>query len=330
MGKVVFPFISCRLGRCTAQSLGTSSWCIPQHKLTWNAAAKPFNFCNEQSQRQSHARWPLAPQVFKPTFFVFTVWNSWASVCLWLTSATQWSWWGFTCLSSSAVDSPTIWSQVNSLFPLKSLHKSHFYLPLFDAVLSKPLEPFDLLYVLSYTFIVSVIRRHFVWKASIWSQYYSDFYYYQELLLLENLICAALGLNSQTLRFDWEECCRSRAAKVLKHTHQSQLLCAELYNMQDWPLKSINLNQYFSPICCPSFRVLSPTISSYYCDYPTVLYLPAPFIVFPQSKLSMPLLPFLSLCSPWLLYLMGRLQPRLLCPAVDGIHPVEMSLHSAF
>lgn len=38
---------------------------------------------------------------------------------------------------------------------------------------------------------------------------------------------------------------RSRAGKVLKHTHQSQLLCAELYNMLDWPLKSINLNQYF-------------------------------------------------------------------------------------
>lgn len=262
--------------------------------------------------------------------YVFTVWNSRASVCLWLTSTSQWSWWGFTCLSSSAVESPTIWSQVNSLFHLKSLHKSRFYLPHFDAILSKPLEPFNLLYVLSYTFIVSVIPEHFVWKASVWSRYYSDFYYYQGLPLLENLICAALGLNSQPLRLDWEECCRSRAAKVRKHTHQSRLLCAELYNMQHWPLKSINLNQYFSPICRPSFWFPSLTISSYYCDYPAILYLPAPFIVFPHSKLWTPLLPFLSLRSPWLLCLPGRLQSGLLCPAVDGTHPDEMSLRSPF
>lgn len=40
--------------------------------------------------------------------------------------------------------------------------------------------------------------------------------------------------------------------KVLKHTHQSHLLCAELYNMLDWPLKPINLNQYFHPVSHPS------------------------------------------------------------------------------
>lgn len=51
---------------------------------------------------------------------------------------------------------------------------------------------------------------------------------------------------------------RNAAGEVLKHTHQSQLLCAELYNMLDWPLKSINLNQHFSPICHPSFSLSLP------------------------------------------------------------------------
>lgn len=97
--------------------------------------------------------------------YVVAVQNS--PVSFWLTSTCQWSWWGFTCLSSSVAEFPTIWSQVNSLFPLKSLPKTHLYPPLFDAVLSKPLEPFDLLYVLSYTFIVYVIPKHFVLEASL-------------------------------------------------------------------------------------------------------------------------------------------------------------------
>lgn len=58
-------------------------------------------------------------------------------------------------------------NHLNSLFPLKSLPKSHFYPPLFDAILSKPQEPFDLLYVLSYTFIAYVIPKHFVLEASV-------------------------------------------------------------------------------------------------------------------------------------------------------------------
>lgn len=85
-GKVSLPFISCRLRCCTAQSLGSSSWCISQHKVTWNAAAKPFNSCSEQSQRQTHARWPWAPL---NRIYVFSVWNSRASVCLWWTSTSQ-------------------------------------------------------------------------------------------------------------------------------------------------------------------------------------------------------------------------------------------------
>lgn len=204
------------------------------------------------------------------------------------------------------MESPTIWSQVNSLFHLKSPHKSHFYLPLFDAVSSKPLEPFDLLYVLSYTSIVSVIPGHFVWKASEWSRYYSDFYYYQGLPLVENLIWAALGLNSQPLRLGWEECCRSRAAKVLKHTHQSRLLCAELYNTQDWPLKSINLNQYFSSRLPPLLLHLSVV---------TVVTIPL-FVIF-----LLPLLSFLSQNFPRLSFLFCHYAPRgsFICRAVSSL-----------
>lgn len=150
-------------------------------------------------------------------------------------------------------------------------------------------------------------------------------YFYQGLPLLENLICAALGLNSQPLRLDWEECCRSRAAKVLKHTHQSRLLCAELYNMQDWPLKSINLNQYFSPISPPSSSPLQLSVV-------TVVTIPLFFISL------LPLLSFLSRNFPRLSFLFCHYAPcgSFICRAVcslgfyiDGIHPDEMSLHSA-
>lgn len=74
-------------------------------------------------------------------------------------------------------------------------------------------------------------------------------------------ICTPPSLNSKPWWLCWtpeRNTACTEQEKVLKHTHQSQLLCAELYNVLDWPLKSINLNQYFSPICHPSFSFPVP------------------------------------------------------------------------
>lgn len=74
-------------------------------------------------------------------------------------------------------------------------------------------------------------------------------------------ICTPPSLNSKPRWLCWtpeRNTACTEQEKVLKHTHQSQLLCAELYNVLDWPLKSINLNQYFSPICHPSFSFPVP------------------------------------------------------------------------
>ncbi len=122
---------------------------------------------------------------------------------------------------------------------------------------------------------------------------------------LLNLYSIQLKLKASVARLNaGKECCRIRAGKVLKHTHQSQLLCTELYNMLDWPLKSINLNQYFSPICHSSFSssllhypLLRVNFSFFNHCISFFVSFDCNFLCFPLLSLSLSLLLFFQFLS---------------------------------